>query len=110
MRRRQFIHTIGHMTNRLKAMRQKLEISQEAAARILNVSLQTVNRWERGKFEPSTGNDTMLALLPILEAGGVPKPCAAAKRAGFDIEFLAKHVRGCPDCRVAVFYLASVAK
>ncbi len=67
------------MTNRLRTVREKLGLSQEAAARLLNVSLQSVNRWERGKFEPTTGNDTVLALLPIIAAGGVPKPCAASR-------------------------------
>jgi transcriptional regulator with XRE-family HTH domain len=98
------------MTNRLRTVREKLGLSQEAAARLLNVSLQSVNRWERGKWEPSTGNDTVLALLPILAAGEVPKPCATAKREGFNIAFLSRHVRGCPDCRLAVAYLTSVAK
>ncbi len=37
----------------LKRYRKQLELSQEALARLLNVSWITVNRWERGKPEPS---------------------------------------------------------
>ena len=37
----------------LRRAREKLGISQEALARLLKVSWITVNRWERGKPEPS---------------------------------------------------------
>jgi len=37
----------------LKRYRKQLKLSQEALARLLNVSWITVNRWERGKPEPS---------------------------------------------------------
>ncbi len=37
----------------LKRYRKQLQLSQEALARLLNVSWITVNRWERGKPEPS---------------------------------------------------------
>jgi len=37
----------------LKGIRKELKLSQEKLARLLNVSWITVNRWERGKPEPS---------------------------------------------------------
>jgi len=37
----------------IKAMRDKMGITQEALARLLGVSFQTINRWERGVFKPS---------------------------------------------------------
>jgi len=40
-------------TSDLKRIRKQLKLSQEKLARLLNVSWITVNRWERGKPEPS---------------------------------------------------------
>ncbi len=37
---------------KLKFARQKLYLSQEGLAKVLNVSFATVNRWETGKHEP----------------------------------------------------------
>lgn len=39
--------------NKLKYVRQKLNISQENLAKELGVSFATVNRWESGKFMPN---------------------------------------------------------
>jgi len=36
-----------------KELRQALGLSLEAMARELGVSLQTVHRWEKGKYRPS---------------------------------------------------------
>ncbi len=37
----------------IKTIREKLGLTQEALARLIGVSFQTVNRWERGGFKPS---------------------------------------------------------
>ena len=37
----------------IKKLRTKLKLSQEGFARILGISCQTVNRWERGLSKPS---------------------------------------------------------
>jgi len=37
----------------IKALREKLGLSQEAMGPIINVSFQTINRWERGINKPS---------------------------------------------------------
>lgn len=37
----------------IKEIREKLGLTQEALAHILGVSFQTINRWERGLFNPS---------------------------------------------------------
>ena len=97
--------------NRLKAAREKLGLSQEAVARLLGVSLRSVTRWEAGEFESSTGgNDAILQLLPFLAEGKVPQPCKEARKHGLDTTFLAQHVRGCDQCRLAVLYLYMMAK
>jgi len=38
---------------KIKAVRKKLFLSQEAMAKELGVSFSTLNRWENGKFEPN---------------------------------------------------------
>jgi DNA-binding XRE family transcriptional regulator len=40
-------------TSDIRKTRKQLNLSQEKLARLLNVSWITVNRWERGKPEPS---------------------------------------------------------
>ena len=47
------LYHIDMNTSDLKRYRQQLKLSQEAMARLLKVSWITVNRWERGKPEPS---------------------------------------------------------
>jgi len=37
----------------IKKIRNSLGLSQEALAHLVGVSIQTVNRWERGLFSPS---------------------------------------------------------
>jgi len=52
----------------LKALRDRLGISQEQLARELGVSFATVNRWERGRTEPRRSALDLLAQLEQLEA------------------------------------------
>lgn len=53
----------------IKIIRERLGLTQEALARLIGVSFQTINRWERGSFKPSP-----LALEKIkqLEQQGKP--------------------------------------
>ena len=44
---------LHRMKNHLKELRQKDNISQDELASILNVSRQTINSIETGKFDPS---------------------------------------------------------
>ena len=39
-------------TERVRLLREKLNMSQEDLARELNVSFSTINRWENGKAKP----------------------------------------------------------
>ena len=39
-------------SNKVKCVREKLNISQEDLARALNVSFATINRWENSKNRP----------------------------------------------------------
>ena len=41
------------MENKLKDLRQKRQVSQNALAKALSVSRQTINSIENGKFDPS---------------------------------------------------------
>ena len=50
------IYSIGNilkMENKLKDLRQKRQVSQNALAEALSVSRQTINSIENGKFDPS---------------------------------------------------------
>lgn len=40
-------------TKAIKDLREKLLISQDELANLLDVSIQTVSRWENGKHEPT---------------------------------------------------------
>jgi len=91
--------------NRLKAVREKLGLSQDAVARLLGVSFKTVYRWEKGLYEASAGDEAVLQLLPILAARKVPQFCKAARKQGLDTAFLAEHLHGCEECRLALVYL-----
>lgn len=39
--------------DKVKKLRERMLISQSELAKILNVSVVTVNRWENNKFEPT---------------------------------------------------------
>lgn len=55
----------------IKQLRDKLELSQPAFAQKLGVSLNTVNRWERGKTRPSMlANNQLVKLLKSVKRGG----------------------------------------
>lgn len=60
----------NELPQRLQARRAALNISMEAAARQLGVSLSTYQRWERGRATPR-GNNDLLAIEKWL-AGGEP--------------------------------------
>jgi DNA-binding transcriptional regulator YiaG len=40
-------------SDEIKEIRNRLGLTQEAFARLIDVSYQTVNRWETGAFKPS---------------------------------------------------------
>lgn len=43
-----------NFSEKVKFVRWKLNLTQEQLARELNVSFATVNRWESGKYQPSS--------------------------------------------------------
>ena len=47
----------------LKVLRKKMIITQTELANLLNVSFGAVNRWEKGKFKPTTKTKRKLAEL-----------------------------------------------
>ena len=85
-----------------KEVREELGLSQEKAARLLGVTLQTAYRWDNGK----TGTPPeMILLLPMMVANKAPSWCKVAEKEGLSPAFLAGHIHGCDDCRVALAYI-----
>jgi len=66
----------------IRALREHLQLTQEVFARILGVSFVTVNRWEKGKSEPSGDYARVLQTLRQLTAGDSPRPLIDWKRVG----------------------------
>lgn len=62
----------------IKALRERLQLTQEVFARILGVSFATVNRWENGKTEPTGDYARVLQTLHQL---------AAATKSGLTIDW-----------------------
>jgi putative transcriptional regulator len=54
--------------NKIKKLRKSLKVSQAVLAKLLNISLSTVQKWERGEKHPS---GAALKLLNIIEIKGV---------------------------------------
>ena len=86
-----------------ESLRGKLGISQEEAARLLNVAKNTWIRWEHGE---SSANKLSLQLLPFLVRRECPAPCYEARARKIDGVFLAQHVAACKDCWLMAQYLA----
>jgi transcriptional regulator with XRE-family HTH domain len=61
-------------SDRLTAIRRRLDLSQEQMARLLGVSFASVNRWEGGHSSP-TGptRDLYLAIDAAIRAGNAPE-------------------------------------
>lgn len=47
----------------IKSLRSKMLLTQQEFASFLNVSFETINRWENGKFEPTMKKKRELAKL-----------------------------------------------
>ena len=54
---------------RIRALRERLNLSQAVLARVLNTSASTVRKWELGDKSPSGPS---LKLLDLLERKGLP--------------------------------------
>ncbi len=50
-------------TKAIKELREKLLISQDELATLLDVSIQTVNRWDNGRYEPTPSIKKKLMVL-----------------------------------------------
>lgn len=66
----------------IRALRERLHLTQEVFARILGVSFATVNRWENGKTEPSGDYARVLQTLQQLTASAKPGATIDWKRVG----------------------------
>ncbi len=49
--------------NKIKNIRQSIDVSQAMFAQLLNVSLSSVRRWESGKQTPTGSTQVLLELL-----------------------------------------------
>ena len=61
-------------SDNLKALRERLGLSQAEAAALVRVSANTWARWERGEMKPSPGHQALIDSLPSLVKGKLPKP------------------------------------
>jgi transcriptional regulator with XRE-family HTH domain len=66
----------------IRALRERLHLTQEVFARILGVSFATVNRWENGKTEPTGDYARVLQTLYQLTASTRPGPTIDWQRVG----------------------------
>ena len=92
---------------RLQTLRKGLGLSQQQAAKLLNISKNTWIRWEHNQC---ISDKLALELLPILARKSVPLPCYDSRARRYDPEWLAKHIQGCPDCRLSVKYVFTVGQ
>jgi transcriptional regulator with XRE-family HTH domain len=67
---------------RIRALRERLHLTQEVLARILGVSFATVNRWENGKTEPTGDYARVLQTLHYLTVSTRSGPTIDWKRVG----------------------------
>jgi transcriptional regulator with XRE-family HTH domain len=89
--------------------RSELNLTQEEAARLLNVSKNTWIRWEKGTSHPKE-LPLWLDFLWYLKRGGYPPPCREAKENKISGPFLVQHVAACKDCWLMVQFLAKTTK
>jgi transcriptional regulator with XRE-family HTH domain len=89
----------------LKAVRDRLDLTQQKIAYLLGVSVQTVWRWEHSQNEKQEPPAYIFDLLPILAAGKTPEWCKETAAAGYSTTFLAQHVLNCKQCKLVVTYL-----
>jgi transcriptional regulator with XRE-family HTH domain len=66
----------------VRALRERLQLTQEVFARILGVSFATVNRWENGKSAPSGDYARVLQTLGQLTTRNPSRPVIDWKRVG----------------------------
>jgi DNA-binding XRE family transcriptional regulator len=83
-------------------IREALGLSQERAARLLGVTLQTAYRWDNGKTDAPA---EMMVLLPMMVANKAPSWCKVAEKEGLSPAFLAGHIPGCDECKLSLAYL-----
>ena len=86
-----------------KNLRISLGITQEEAARLLNISKNTWIRWENGK---NRADNLSLRLLGFLARQECPPPCAEALSQRINKDFLSKHVLSCKQCWLMIQYLS----
>jgi transcriptional regulator with XRE-family HTH domain len=89
--------------------RSELNLTQEEAARLLNVSKNTWIRWEQGKSHPKE-LPLWLEFLWSLKHRRYPQPCREARENMISGTFLAQHVASCKDCWLMVQFLAKTTK
>jgi transcriptional regulator with XRE-family HTH domain len=99
--------TANKAPSRIASLRKSLGLSQQQAAKLLNISKNTWIRWEHKQFKP---DELALELLPVLARKSIPDPCYDSRARRYDPEWLAKHVPDCPDCRLSLKYILIVGQ
>lgn len=88
-------------------LRREHDLSQEAAARVLNVSKNTWIRWEHGETE---ADELSLQLFPFLARQECPAPCREARANHISGIYLREHVTSCSQCWLMAQYLAKTRR
>ena len=90
----------------LKAIIDKLDISQERAARLLGVSFSTFNAWANNpKRKPDAEALRAVATLELLHREESPAWCKEGAKLAEDVAAIRKHSRSCERCLTVIEYL-----
>lgn len=73
----------------LKPLRQRLNLSQQALAKLLGVHVMTVSKWERGVLKPNEHQKRLLAALTNAAQEGLRASPPAGTRKQDPVRFLA---------------------
>jgi DNA-binding XRE family transcriptional regulator len=95
------------LPSQVRSLRKRLKLTQQQAAKLLNISKNTWIRWEKGQCKP---DELALELLPTLGGKSSPEFCEHARKMRFDPRLLAEHLQYCGRCRLAVKYIVVVRK
>src|ERR1035441_4602721 len=94
--------------NQFKAKREKLGLTQQAAATALGVAIATWCRWENGTSRPLPEHLRLLELLPyFVRPGQSPRACEQADTMSLSSDEFQEHLVTCKPCQLRVEFLHS---
>jgi DNA-binding XRE family transcriptional regulator len=90
-------------TNLFKRKREKLGLTQQAAANHLHIALATWCRWESGQIVVPE-HRRLLELLDY-DPGLPPQTCAPASKMPWNSDDLKHHLEDCEQCKLRLEFL-----